>query len=197
MSRIWIRIISILEIIGGLSGIAFVAWEIVATPTDRHSIVIGAIVFAVYVFSFIAGIALWLERPFGRVASIVVQAIQLPKYISQLIIFMFSFGIDAYVYGMLTNNGQPTFGIEFKFLAFNQFFVNVPDAPSGFGISISACVFLGVLLKFKPKRLSEDALVTGSAPNKRLQRTRLSARIIERWSEGQWHRSPLKPSVGR
>jgi len=157
MSKIWIRIISILEIVGGLSGIAFVVWEIVAVPTDRHPVVIVAIALAVYVFSFIAGIALWLERPFGRVASIVVQAIQLPKYFSQLIIFMFSFGLDAYVYGMLSPNAQPVFGFELKFLAFNQLFVNVPDAPAGFGISISSCVFLGMLLKFKPKRLSQDA----------------------------------------
>jgi len=157
MLKIWIRIISILEIVGGLSGIALVVWEIVATPIERHTVAIGAIALAVYVFSFIAGVALWLERPFGRVASIVVQAIQLPKYISQLVIFMFSFGFDAYVYGMLTNNAQPIFGLEFKFLAFNQLFVNVPDAPVEFGISISSCVFLGMLLKFKPKRLSQGA----------------------------------------
>jgi hypothetical protein len=180
MSKIWIRIISILEIIGGLSGIASVVWEIVAPPADHHPVVIGAIALAVYVFSLIAGVALWLERPFGRVASIVVQAIQLPKYISQLVIFMFSFGFDAYVYGMLTNNAQPVFGFELKFLAFNQLFVNVADAPAGFGVSIPACVFLGMLLKFKPKPCRRMLLVTGSAPNKRLQRTRLSATFIER-----------------
>jgi hypothetical protein len=99
MSKIWIRIISILEIVGGLSGIAFVVREIVTAPTDHHPVVIGAIALAVYALSLFAGIALWLERPFARVASIVVQAIQLPKYISQLVIFMFSFGFDAYVYG--------------------------------------------------------------------------------------------------
>jgi len=161
MSKIWIRIISILEIVGGLSGIAFVVWEIVATPIERHPVAIGAIALAVYVFSFIAGVALWLERPFGRFASIVVQAIQLPKYISQLIIFMFSFGFDVYVYGMLTTNAQPVFGFELKFPAFNQLLVNVPDAPVAFGISISSCVFLGVLLRFKPKRLSQDDGIDG------------------------------------
>ena len=161
MSKICIRIISILEIIGGLSGIALVVREIMAAPTDHHPVVIGVIALAVYVFSLIAGVALWLERPFGRVASIVVQAIQLPKYISQLIIFMFSFGFDVYVYGMLTTNAQPVFGFELKFLAFNQLFVNVPDAPVGFGISISSCVFLGILLTFKPKRLSQDAGIDG------------------------------------
>jgi hypothetical protein len=79
MSKISIRIISILEIIGGLSGIGFVVWEIVAAPSGHHPVVIGAIVLTIYVFSFIAGVALWLERPFGRFASILVQAIQLPK----------------------------------------------------------------------------------------------------------------------
>ena len=174
MSKIWIRIISFLEIVGGLSGIAFVVWEIVAAPPDRQPVAIGAIALAVYVFSFIAGIALWLERPFGRVASIVVQAIQLPKYISQLIIFMFSFGLDVYVYGMLTPNAQPVFGFELKFLAFNQLFVNVPDAPVGFGISISSCVFIGMLLKFKPKRLSQGA----STAEQRAEQT-LAADSIE------------------
>src|SRR6266508_1080214 len=79
MSKIWIRIISVLEIVGGLSGIAFVGWEIAAAPTDHHPLLIGAIALLVYVFSLVAGVTLWLERPFGRVASIVVQAIQLPK----------------------------------------------------------------------------------------------------------------------
>ncbi len=156
MSKIWIRIISVLEIVGGLSGIAFVGWEIAAAPTDHHPLLIGAIALLVYVFSLVAGVTLWLERPFGRVASIVVQAIQLPKYTSQLIVFMFSFGLDVYVYGMLTTNAQPVFGFELKFLAYNQLFVSLPDAPAGFGISISACVFLGMLLKFKPKRLTQD-----------------------------------------
>jgi hypothetical protein len=48
-----------------------------------------------------------------------------------------------------------------KFLAFNQPFVNVTDAPAGFGVSIPACVFLGMLLKFKPKPLSQDASSDG------------------------------------
>jgi hypothetical protein len=174
MSKIWIRIISVLEIVGGLSGIAFVVWELVALPVDRHRVAMGAIALAVYVFSFIAGVALWLGHPFGRLASIVVQAIQLPKYISQLGIFMFSFGFDAYVYGMLTNNAQPIFGFEFKFLAFNQLFLSVPDAPVGFGISISSCVFLGMLLKSKPKNLSR-----GASPDEQRAEHALAADSVE------------------
>jgi hypothetical protein len=70
---------------------------------------------------------------------------------------------------MLTNSAQVAFGLEFKFLAFNQLFVNVADAPVMFGISIPACVFLIMLLR-KPKiALSNDALaMDADAPNKSL-----------------------------
>jgi hypothetical protein len=163
MSKFWIRLIAILEIIGGLCGIVFVALELVAGPTDRQTLILAAIALAVYLFSLIAGITLWIRRPFGRVASIIIQAIQLPKYMSQLLIFMFSFGADAYVYGILTNKAQAIFGFEFKFLAFNQLFVNVADSPAGFGISIPACAFLVMLLKDKPKRTIPDGVLVTDA----------------------------------
>jgi hypothetical protein len=161
MSKFWIRLIAILEIIGGVCGIAFVVWQFVAASTGRQTFIFAAIAFTVYLLSLIAGVTLWLESPFGRVASIIVQGIQLPKYFSQLLIFMFSFGFDTYVYGVLTNNAQPIFGLEFKFLAFNQLFLNVADAPAGFGISVPACAFLVMLVRFRPKRdVSDTASVS-------------------------------------
>jgi hypothetical protein len=150
MSKFWTYLIAILEIVGGLCGIAFVLWQSVAAPLERYNVLFAIIISVIYLLSLVAGIALALGRKFGRVASIIVQAIQLPKYTSQLLIFMFSFGFDAYVYGMLTNNAQVAFGLEFKFLAFNQLFVNVTDAPVVFGISIPATAFLVMLLR-KPK----------------------------------------------
>jgi hypothetical protein len=179
MSKIWIRLIAILEILGGLCGIVFQVQYFLAGPAERYALILAGIAFAIYLLSLVAGVTLLLERPFGRIASIVIQAIQFPKYMSHLLIFMFSFGFDAYIYGMLSNNAQPIFGFEFKFLAFNQLFVNLPDAPVGFGISISSCVFLGMLLKFKPKGLSQVFPQMGSAPNKRLQRTRLKRALHE------------------
>ena len=169
MSKFWICLIAILEIVGGICGIAFVIWQSLAAPLNRYSFPFAVIIFVVYSFSLTAGIALALGRKFGRVASIILQAIQLPKYTSQLLIFMFSFGFDAYVYGMLTTNAQVAFGLEFKFLAFNQLFVNVADAPVMFGISIPACVFLIMLLR-KPKVAPSDNVLgmDVDAPNKSL-----------------------------
>lgn len=156
MSKFWIRLIAILEIVGGVCGIVFQVPYLLAAPADRHPLMLAGIAFAIYLLSLVAGVTLLLERPFGRIASIVIQAIQLPKYMSQLLIFMFSFGFDAYIYGMLTNNAQPIFGFEFKFLAFNQVFMNVADAPAGFGVSIPACAFLVMLLKYRPKQTVLD-----------------------------------------
>jgi hypothetical protein len=155
MSQFWIRLIAILEIVGGVCGIVFQVPYLLAALADRHPLIAG-ITFAIYLLSLVAGITLLLELPFGRIASIVIQAIELPKYMSQLLIFMFSFGFDAYLYGMLSKNAQPIFGFEFKFLAFNQLFVNVGDTPVGFGISIPACAFLIMLLKYRPKQTVLD-----------------------------------------
>lgn len=155
MSKFWIRLIAILEIVGGVCGIVFQVPYLLAASADRHPLIAG-ITLAIYLLSLVAGITLLLELPFGRIASIVIQAIELPKYMSQLLIFMFSFGFDAYLYGMLTKNAQPIFGFEFKFLAFNQLFVNVADTPVGFGISIPACAFLTMLLKYRPKQTVLD-----------------------------------------
>jgi hypothetical protein len=122
----------------------------VTAPLERYNVLFAIIISLIYLLSLVAGITLALGRKFGRVASIIVQAIQLPKYSSQLLVFMFSFGFDGYICGMLTNNAQAAFGVEFKFLAFNQLFVNVADAPVVFGISIAASAFL-VMLLCKPK----------------------------------------------
>jgi hypothetical protein len=169
MSKFWIYLIAILEIVGGVCGIAFILWQSVTTPLEHYNVLFAIIICVIYLLSLVAGIALALGREFGRVASIIVQAIQLPKYTSQLLIFMFSFGFDAYVYGMLTTNAQAAFGLEFKFLAFNQLFINVADAPVMFGISIPACVFLVMLLR-KPKTASSDDELgmDADAPNKSL-----------------------------
>jgi hypothetical protein len=165
MSKIWIPLIAILEMVGGVFGIAFVIWQLVATQATAESLTFALIVSAIYTFSFIAGLALWLRRPFGRTASLIVQGIQLPKYFSQFLNFMFSFGFDAYVYGTLSGDDSVFFGVKCNFLAYSQFLINVHNGPVGFGFSISACVFLLILLKFKPQPVPPPPDNTGAAPS--------------------------------
>lgn len=172
MSKFWIYLIGILEIVGGFCGVAFIVWQLVTAPLAPHNIPFAIIIVAIYLLSLAGGVGLLLGRKFGRVLSIIVQAIQLPKYSSQLLIFMFSFGFDAYVYGMLTNTAQVAFGAELKFFAFYQLFPYVADAPVLFGISIPATAFLVMLLrKPKPAASGNVAADDADAPNKSLVRS--------------------------
>jgi hypothetical protein len=152
------RIIAVLEIIGGISGFLMITWFLVITPFQPIALILAPIVFLIYALSVFAGIALFRDRKYGRTTSIAVQFIQLPKIFSPALIFMFSFGFDVWAHYLLIPGGYTTAGLEIKLGAFNQFYIGVPNAPTGLGISIVSCVFLGLLLKYKhgaPTEVSE------------------------------------------
>jgi len=152
--RIWMKIIAVLEIIGGIFGFLIIAWVLVSMPFDPTALVLAPIVFLIYGLSLFAGIALLRDRRYGRTASIVVQCIQIPKIFSPALIFMFSFGFDVWVHFLLHPNFT-TAGVEIKLGAFNQLFISVPDAPLGLGISLVGPVFLALLLKYNPSAAPE------------------------------------------
>jgi hypothetical protein len=143
------KIIAVLEIIGGLSGFLMTAWFLVLTPFDPMVLILAPIVFLIYGLSVFAGIALWRGRKYGRTASIVVQCLQIPKIFSPALIFIFSFGFDVWVH-FLVHPDFTTAGIEVKFGAFNQLFISVPGAPFGLGVSFVGCFFLALLTHYKP-----------------------------------------------
>jgi hypothetical protein len=149
MAHIWIRIIAVLEIVGGVFGIGLVAWGLFFTPFNPFLLVLVPIAIGIYIRSFVAGVALWRRSPFGRKASIIVQAIQLPKIVSPAVVFIFSFGLDLWVH-QLWSGGLTTLGFQLKLFAFNQLYINVPGAPIGLGVSITALVFLSMLIRYKP-----------------------------------------------
>ena len=163
MSKTWVRIISVLEIVGGMAGIGLVIWALLATPFNALTLIIAPIPISIYILSLVAGVALWRDNSFGCKASIIVQAIQLPKIVSPLIIFTFSFGFDIWVHILLTREFSKL-GFEFRPLADNEFFFNVPDAPFGLGVSITACIFLAMLRRHKPGRAKEAVILPPPPP---------------------------------
>lgn len=157
MSKAWMRIISVLEMIGGAVGVGLVIWWLLATPVNAFTVAIAPIPISIYIFSFVAGVSLWRGSSFGRKASIVVQVIQLPKVVSPFIIFMFSFGLDLWVHTLFAE-GFSTVGFEFRALAFHQFFINV-QAPVGIGVSLTAVISLVMLIRYKPEGTQEVAML--------------------------------------
>ena len=163
--RIWFRIISILEIIGGVSGVMFIIWWFLVSPFNIYSLLLAPIPAAVSIFSIFAGYWLWTGHRFGRISSIIVQAIQVLKIFSPLIIFMFSFGFDVWVQFLISNDGFSNLGIEFRFLSFNQLFFGVENAPTGLGISITALAFLLMLINYRPKVFEEKIEIPPQPPS--------------------------------
>lgn len=154
MSKTLVRIIAALEMVGGVVGVGFVVWWLSAAPVKALTILLAPIPIGIYVFSLVAGVALWRGSPFGRRASIVVQLIQLPKIVSPQLIFMFSFGLDLWVHYLRTAEFA-NLGFEFRLLAFNQLFINAQGAPVGLGVSVIAPLFLLVLTRYKPGAASD------------------------------------------
>jgi hypothetical protein len=160
MFKIPIRIIAVLQIIGGLSSIAFIGWALVTQMTDIASMTIGSGEVLIDIFGIFAGISLWRGTSFGRKSSIAIQAIQVPKIISPLIIFTFSFGFDLWVHASAT-----ALGIQTAFFGSNQFFVNVQNAPVDFGISITAIIALVILNKYRPAARTSIVSLPPPPPN--------------------------------
>jgi hypothetical protein len=152
-----IKLISVLEIVGGVFGIGLIVWALASAsgPYNLFSLLIVPLLLGIDALSLIAGVALWRGSSFGRKASLVVQTIQIPKLASPLLTFAFSFGLDLSVYYLLAGNFTKL-GFEFKVLAFNAFHINMPGAPMGLGVSLTACVFLALLFRYQPGVIAHE-----------------------------------------
>jgi|RhiMethySRZTD1v2_1073278.scaffolds.fasta_scaffold19612_4 hypothetical protein len=146
--KTWLRIIAGLEVAGGLSGIGLITWQVLIATETIHAPLAAVIAFGVYILSIVAGITLWQEQPFGRKTSIIIQMIQLPKFLSVPLTFFFSFGFDLYIY-LVSIAEFSNLRINLKLGAYHQLYINLPNAPFGIGVSIPACIFLAKLLSYK------------------------------------------------
>ena len=157
MNNIWLKIISISEIVGGGFGVLLTIYLLFVSSHNIFSFIFFPIFFAINFLCLFAGIFLWKKKPLGKTLSIITQFIHLPKLVSPALTFIFSFGIDIYPY-IKFFNGKSLWGIEFKLITFYQFFINMKDAPIGFGLSIIAIVFLVILFRYNPNDLLENPI---------------------------------------
>jgi hypothetical protein len=136
--------------VGGAVGFGLLVWMLLGAPLNIPTAVLALLMLAVNALSFVAGVALWSGSRAGRTLSIIIQAIQLPKVVSQQVIFLFSFGLDVWASIAPTAGGGWALGFHFNFLAMSQVFFNAP--VGGFalvGMSLSSIVFLALLIRYK------------------------------------------------
>jgi hypothetical protein len=157
MNKALLRLISGLEVIGGVGGLVILAKQIPAFRVEINVILLAPIAIGIYLMSLVAGLLLLREHRAGRIASIIVQAIQLPKLVSPLLVFMFSFGFDFYPF-IVVARGVSRVEAEFRLFAFYNLYLNRPEMPVAFGVSIPAIAFLIVLLRYKPGSTQEKPM---------------------------------------
>jgi hypothetical protein len=158
MQSIWIKIISVLEVIGGLGGLSFLIWWFLFTPFDVYSLLLVLILITLHFLSILGGIGLWRGKPYGRLISIIIQIVQIPKLTSPFFIFIFSYGFDFWIQFLLFPNGYTHLGIQLKFLFFSQLSFDLKDAPIGLGVSITSIIFLIMLFKYKSEITEKETI---------------------------------------
>ena len=155
MSNFWIKFISILEIVGGISGILFAIYLLIVSQHNLYSFLLYPIVFAICILCLSAGALLSRKKELGRKLSIVIQIIQIPKLVSVPLTFTISFGLDIYPYISVIGKTSKA-GVDIKFLAFYQFLISLQNAPFGVGVSITSIIFLIILLRGLPESIVRE-----------------------------------------
>lgn len=148
MEKIWINIIAVLEIIGGIVGILFIVYASVVSGFAFNVMIIVPISLGIFSLSLVAGVYLWIGHEFGRKASIIIQWIQLPKISLSAITFMFSFGLDAFAHVTFMDD-VANLGMQFRLFADGQLFFMTEETPILFGISLPAAFALIKLQNYK------------------------------------------------
>ena len=164
--RNWLRFIAALEVVGGACGFGFIVWALLQTPLDSRTALVALFVLAVNALSFVAGVALWGGRRLGRTLSIIVQAVQLPKIVTQQMLFLFSFGLDLWVYAAQVGP-RAILGFQFNVLPSSQLYFNALGSPFTLaGVSVSSIAFLVMLIRYKGEDTAagRDEPPTGPPP---------------------------------
>src|SRR5262245_59111051 len=78
----WRKTIAVLEIIGGVTGLGSVAVVASQRQPVWPEVGLGAALLGIFSLSLVAGILLWRDTRTGRLASMIVQLIQLPKLLT-------------------------------------------------------------------------------------------------------------------
>jgi hypothetical protein len=156
MKRFWVKAIAALEILGGITGPIYLAFQLRDAPCPTSVVVLAVVLLAMYGLALVAGLMLWRNHRRGKALSVAVQLLQLPKIASTTLAFSISFGFD-FAPMVVATNGSAGYAITFliRFGAEHTFYIDNPAMPLGFGISLVSCLFLTLLLK-RPKADSGD-----------------------------------------
>lgn len=164
--HIAIRVLAILEVVGGAIGLIAVLVVLVWLGPTVNSLASAAVGVPFFLLALFAGVRLWQGRPGGYFASIAVQLPQVIKIATSRFAFMLGVGGDVSVLHItlpapegktLTHLRLHSQGGSFSVVEIHR----PNDAPEVFGVSILPCVALAVLI-----RLGQSAAAPETPPDR-------------------------------
>ena len=153
-----IKFISLIQIIGGILGIliSFQFLILLLLPTNLF-------ILLVFLLSLIAGIWLWQEKKLGYLLTYIVQILQVPYIVTNVISYSIVSGLQlAFIIEfssqILNLNTRFWIGSNANFSIFNE----VPFSALGFNIVPLIIILYLVNYQLKQKRQKEDKEYVGN-----------------------------------
>ena len=147
MNTVLRRVLAVFEVLGGIVGPVVIVTQLSNRPPNIVDLGVAALLCVPFLISLVAGVFLWRGTRAGRVLSVAVMVIQLPKVLSPDFAFMMSFGFDVSALATF-RAGSSWFGVDIQPGAVCRFLVNGREMPVGFGVSLMSCFWLCFLIGF-------------------------------------------------
>ena len=160
MSRlrgIFLKIVSIYEILGGMTGAAVILFSIVpvlikqsARPNILFLYFIVVIFLLLFVLSILGGFFLWRNKGVGYLFSFIVQLIQIPYLVTSILVYTFiaGFSITPYISSR---------GIGITFYLGGRFLFYVGHAVLGYRLGVNLlALFLAIWILVEWKRFQSS-----------------------------------------
>lgn len=144
MSRKIAKIIAIVEMLGGIVGVATFFFLGISVFSNILVASILSFFIALYILSFLSGLWLWKFTRRGIISSIIVQILQAPIISLPFLYYKFFAGLNLSI-GVFQSKISANFNLG------SSWELNIPNTDQAFGIGLNiiALIFLICLFRFK------------------------------------------------
>ncbi|RLB72528.1 MAG: hypothetical protein DRH06_03850 [Deltaproteobacteria bacterium] len=145
MKRLFLQLIAILEIVGGIWGLSIMLYRM-GNVLDNFKFLLFLLLYLLpFIFSLCSGILLWKQKSIGLTLSLVLQLLQIPYFALAGLYYSFISGVLAGI-RISFLEGMTHYNFNFLFGGYCQIQTGLPIGISAFGINLFAVITFVFLL---------------------------------------------------
>lgn len=151
MNRLFLRIIALVEIFGGIWGLSIMAYRMINVLDNLKFLIFLILYFIPFFLSIVAGMLLFKQKTAGLNLSLTIQLLQIPYFALIGLYYSFISGILLGVRIRLLE-GITHYSFNFNIGGYCQIQTGLPTEITAFGINIFAALAFSFLLFTKLKK---------------------------------------------